>query len=152
MNPDGSLTGHVIGVKELLTEKDLLRQNPINCSSVVALTSVVRQFPMACEGAHEDYITWMSIIRRYKTACGVSEPLLYYRISESGKSGRKLKSARMTWRSYRCMGMSVPKSCLCFISYAFHGAMKYRTFYSERSKHAEISDNRTKTDRDTGKE
>ena len=152
MTPDGSLTGHVIGVKELLTEKDLLRQNPINCSSVVALTSVVRQFPMICEGAHEDYITWMSIIRRYKTVCGVSEPLLYYRISESGKSGRKLKSARMTWRSYRCMGMSIPKSCLCFISYAVHGAMKYRTFYSERSKHAEISDNRTKTDRDTGKE
>lgn len=127
MNPDGSMTDRKIGVKEILTEKDLLMQNPVNCSSVVVLTSVMRQFPMTHEDAHEDYIAWMHIVRKYGRICAVNEPLLLYRLSESGKSGRKLNSARMTYRSYRYMGLSTFKSCMCFIAYAFNGWRKYHS-------------------------
>ncbi len=140
MNSDGSFTGQTIEVKEDLTEKDLLRQNPVNCSSVVVLTSVVRQYPMIHEDAHEDYITWMKIVRRYGHICAVNEPLLYYRLSESGKSGRKLKSAKMTYRSYRYMGLTTFQSCMCFISYAVNGLAKYRRRSQKRTKNAEISD------------
>lgn len=150
MNPDGTLTGRQIGVKEILTEKDLLRQNPINCSSVVVLTDVAREYPMVHEDAHEDYVSWMKIIRKYGQVCGVDEPLLLYRLSNSGKSGKKLKSARMTYRAYRYMGFSTFKSCMCFISYAFHGVAKYRGRQTGKSKDAEISDYRKKTDRHSG--
>lgn len=133
MNPDGSMTGKVIGVREILTEKDLLRQNPINCSSVVVLTDVARRYPMVHEDAHEDYVAWMNIIRKYGRVCAVDEPLLHYRLSETGKSGKKLKSAKMTWRAYRYMGFSIPKSCICFIRYAFNGFVKYRINRKEKA-------------------
>lgn len=126
MNPDGTSTGRVIPVRETLTAKDLLYGNPVNCSSVVLLTAVAREFPMTHEDAHEDYVTWMNVLRKYGRACGVNEPLLRYCLSTGGKSGDKIRSARMTYRSFRYMGFGRLKSFCCFVGYAFHGAMKYR--------------------------
>ena len=125
MEPDGKLTGRVIGVKKEITERELLKHNQINCSSVVLLTEVAREFPMLHEGAHEDYVTWVSILRRYHKACGVDEPLLKYRLSNGGKSGSKLHSAGLTYRSYRAMGFNTLTSAALFVRYAFHGVWKY---------------------------
>ena len=125
IRPDGSRTGRVIGVKSVLTYKDMLRHNQINCSSVVTLTEIARRYPMIHEDSHEDYITWMSILNRYDEACAVNEPLLLYRLSSTGKSGGKLKSARMTYRAYRYMGFGPLKSAVLFVSYAVHGVVKY---------------------------
>ena len=125
IRPDGSRTGRVIGVKETLTYRDMLRHNQINCSSVVLLTEVARCYPMIHEDSHEDYITWMSILNRYEEVCAVNEPLLLYRLSSTGKSGGKLKSARMTYRAYRYMGFGPVKSACLFVSYAVHGVWKY---------------------------
>ena len=126
MRPDGSMTGRVIGVKRTISYRDLLWHNQINCSSVVLLTEVARQYPMIHEDAHEDYITWMKVLRDYGDAAGINEPLLRYRLSESGKSGKKLKSAAMTFRVYRYMGFGPVKSAFLFLSYAIHGVWKYR--------------------------
>ena len=125
MKPGGELTGKVIGVKEQITYRDLLRHNSINCSSVLLPAEVAREFPMEHEDSHEDYITWLKILREFGPADGLNEPLLYYRLSSSGKSGTKLKSARMTFRVYRYMGFSFPKSVYCFLNYAVRGVGKY---------------------------
>ena len=125
MDESGKLTGRVIGVKERLTYRDLLWHNQINCSSVVMLTKVARRYPMAHEDSHEDYITWMQILSKYEEVCAVNEPLLKYRVSNKGKSGSKLRSARMTYKAYRYMGFGPVKSTALFISYAIHGAIKY---------------------------
>ncbi len=125
MRADGTRSGKVIGVKPVLTYKDMLKHNQINCSSVVMLTEVARRYPMIHEDSHEDYITWMSILNRYDRVCAVDEPLLLYRLSSTGKSGGKLKSARMTYRAYRYMGFGPVKSACLFISYAVHGVVKY---------------------------
>lgn len=122
---DGTDTGHAIHVKERLTYRDLLWQNPIACSSVVILTEAMRKYPMSHEDSHEDYITWMKVLKDYGFAAGIDEPLILYRLGAGGKSGGKLKSAAMTYRAYRYMGFSVVKSCMLFVSYAFHGVMKY---------------------------
>ena len=75
--------------------------------------------------SHEDYITWLRVLRAHGSACGVNEPLLQYRLSNTGKSGSKLKSAKMTFMVYRRMGFGIGKSILCFCSYAIHGVSKY---------------------------
>ncbi|EET60583.1 hypothetical protein BRYFOR_07401 [Marvinbryantia formatexigens DSM 14469] len=129
VRPDGTRTGKVIPVKERITYRQLLRHNCINCSSVLIHTEVCRQFPMEHEEAHEDYLTWLRILQKYKTACAVNEPLLKYRLSSTGKSGSKLKSAKMTFRVYRCMGFGCGKSALCFLSYTVHGIFKYLGFW-----------------------
>lgn len=123
--PDGGRTGHVIPVKQRITYRDLLKHNSINCSSVLIKTDVAREFPMHHEDSHEDYIMWLEILKKYGQACGINEPLLKYRVSNKGKSGNKLKSARMTFMVYRYMGFGVFKSMSCFCSYALHGIWKH---------------------------
>lgn len=125
MTPEGELTGKVIPVKEKISYRELLKHNSINCSSVLILTDVAREFPMHHDDSHEDYIMWLEVLRKYETACGINEPMLKYRLSNSGKSGNKLHSARMTFMVYRYMGFGVVKSMVCFCSYAFHGVKKY---------------------------
>lgn len=125
MNPQGVLTGKIIPVKEEISYKDLLKHNSINCSSVLIRTDVIRAFPMSHAESHEDYITWLRVLQVHGNACGVNEPLLKYRLSNTGKSGSKLKSAKMTFMVYRRMGFGIGKSILCFCSYALHGVSKY---------------------------
>jgi len=129
MTPEGELTGRIIGVKERLTYRDLLKHNSINCSSVVMKTEVAREFPMGHEDSHEDYILWLQILRKYGSACAINEPLLKYRLSNTGKSGSKLQSAKMTFKVYRYMGFGMAKSLALFCSYAFHGVKKYALSY-----------------------
>lgn len=126
VNPDGSSMGKVIPVTEHITYRELLKHNCINCSSVLLLREVALEFPMEHEDSHEDYITWLKILKKYGSACAVNEPLLKYRLSVTGKSGSKWKSARMTFKVYRYMGFGWLKSILCFCSYAVHGVWKYR--------------------------
>lgn len=125
MTPEGELTGRVIPVKETISYRELLKHNSINCSSVLILTEVAREFPMHHDDSHEDYIMWLEVLRKYETACGINEPMLKYRLSNSGKSGNKLHSAKMTFMVYRYMGFGMVKSIACFCSYAFHGVKKY---------------------------
>ena len=125
MTPDGVFTGKIIPVKETISYKDLLKHNSINCSSVLIRTEVAKQFPMTFAESHEDYIMWLRVLQAYGNACGINEPLLQYRLSNTGKSGSKLKSAKMTFMVYRRMGFGMGKSILCFCSYAFHGISKY---------------------------
>ena len=126
MTSDGRPTGRIIHVKRRLTYHDLLYHNSINCSSVVVKREVILEFPMGYEDSHEDYITWLKILRKYGASCAIDEPLLTYRLSAGSKSGNKLKSAKMTYKAYRYMGFGYVKSTLCFISYAVHGVFKYQ--------------------------
>lgn len=125
MTPEGECTGRVIPVKPVITYKELLKHNSINCSSVLLKTEVAKEFPMHHEDSHEDYIMWLEILKKYGNACAVNEPLLKYRLSNKGKSGSKLNSAKMTFKVYRYMGFDLVQSLLCFASYAFHGVWKY---------------------------
>lgn len=128
VDEEGRPTGRVIPVKETITYDMMLRQNWINCSSVLLKREVAEEFPMEHEDSHEDYITWLKILQKYQFACAVNEPLLKYRLSNKGKSGSKIKSAGMTFKVYRYMGFSWSKSVVCFCCYAFNGIKKYMVF------------------------
>ena len=125
MSPDGTLTGRVLPVKEKITYRELLKHNCIACSSVLMKTSVAREFPMEHEESHEDYIMWLKILEKYGFACGINEPMLKYRVSNTGKSGSKLQSAKMTFSVYRIMGFGWIKSVCCFVSYMVNGVWKH---------------------------
>lgn len=129
VSPDGRLTGRVIPVREHISYRSLLLHNCINCSSVLIRTDVAREFRMEHEDSHEDYILWMRILKKYGHAAAVNEPLLKYRLTQNGKSGSKLQSARMTYLAYRYAGFGVSSSCLLFAAYAVNGVLKYGFAY-----------------------
>lgn len=126
MRPDGHTTGKYIPVGERITYRDLLKHNSINCSSVLLRRETALAFPMEHDESHEDYITWLRILRKGGFAVGINKPYLKCRLSEGGKSRNKLKSAAMTYQVYRYMGYGHVKSLFFFVSYAVHGIWKYR--------------------------
>ena len=126
MTPDGRTTGKYIPVKERITYRELLKHNSINCSSVLLRREDALAFPMEHDDSHEDYITWLRILRKGGFAIGINRPYLKYRLSEGGKSRNKLKSAAMTYQVYRYVGYGPLKSLFFFVSYALHGIWKYR--------------------------
>ena len=132
VTPEGRLTGRVIGVREQITYRSLLLHNCINCSSVLIRTEVAREFPMKHEDSHEDYITWMAVLKKYGRAAAVNEPLLKYRLSAGGKSGNKLHSAAMTFKAYRYAGFGRVQSCFWFCAYALNGVWKYACAFARK--------------------
>ena len=132
MTPEGRLTGYVLPVKEDLTYRDMLQQNYIGCSSVLIRTAVAREFPMHHDDAHEDYLMWLEVFEKYRYGCAINEPLLKYRLSTTGKSGNKLHSARLTYRTYRYHGLGRLKTLVCFCSYACRGVKKYARYLWKR--------------------
>lgn len=125
MSLDGQLSGYVIPVQTEFTVHDLLRQNQINCSSVLMKREVALEFPMDHDDGHEDYLMWLQVLQKYGKGYAINEPLLKYRISDTGKSGSKWNSAKMTYRTYRYMGFGFLKTAYYFVNYAFHGVKKY---------------------------
>lgn len=121
----GRKMGKIIPIKEHITYKMMCHQNWMNCSSVLIKTEVIKEFPMQHDDSHEDYITWMKILGKYKIATGVNEPLLKYRVSNIGKSGPKWNSAKMMYRAYRYLGFGPIRSAFYFCTYAVNGIRKY---------------------------
>ena len=122
---DGEPTGKIIGVPSVVTYKKLLLGNLINCSAVLVKKEIIEKYDMKYDDAHEDYITWLNILRDYGDAYLINEPLLKYRLSEEGKSRNKAKSAKMHYMSLRYIGFGRIKSFFYFIAYAFNAVCKY---------------------------
>lgn len=125
MDKDGRLSGKMIGIKEEIRYKELLKGNVLNTSGVMVLAEVAKRYPMEQEHLHEDYIMWLSILKDYGVAYGINEPLLKYRVMKGTKSANKLNSARMTFGVYRHMGLNIFQSCYYFCFYAVRGLLKY---------------------------
>lgn len=125
MDKDGELSGKIIGIKEVITYKELLKGNVLNTSGVMVLTEVARRYPMEQDHLHEDYIMWLSILKDYGVAYGLNEPLLKYRVMKGTKSASKLKSAKMTFGVYRYMGLNIFQASYYFCFYAVRGLLKY---------------------------
>lgn len=117
--------GQIIHVPKKVTYRSLLGHNSIACSSVVIRADVAREFPMAHSEIHEDYLTWLKILKKYRVCYGVDKPYLNYSLSTVGKSGSKLHSAKMTFGVYRQAGLGPAASCVCFAAYALHGLWNY---------------------------
>lgn len=125
IDEEGKSMGKVIPIQEEITYSDLLKSNTINTSGAMIRATVAKKYLMVQDHLHEDYILWLNVLKEYKVAYGINEPLLKYRVMKGTKSGNKLKSAKMTWGVYRYMGLNIVKSIYYFIHYAIAGVIKY---------------------------
>ena len=109
-----------------VTYKRLLRQNVISCSSVLMRKDVFQKYGMAHDEAHEDYLLWLRLLKDGHTALGINEPLIRHRLAPKSKSGNKLKSARMTMKVFRLIGLNIFQRVFYFCCYALNGIRKYK--------------------------
>lgn len=126
MNEDGSASNRVVNVPEHVDYKMLLRGNAIPCSSVLIRRDIALKYPMVHDELHEDYIVWLSILKDGYEFVGINQPLLKSRLGENGKSRNKCKSAMMTYKVYRYMGIPIHKAIYYFIYYVYNGVCKYK--------------------------
>ena len=75
---------------------------------------------------HEDFATWLQILKDGRDAYGVDEPLLTYRITQSSKSGNKFKAAKMNWNTYRYVGLNIFAAFYYECWYVIKGLLKYK--------------------------
>ncbi len=121
---------------ERIGYRELLKQNVISCSSVLAKKSLLLKtagggkevFPDTRRRKltmHEDFPVWLKCLRICGEARGVDEPLLLYRVQAGSRSGNKLRAAKMTYAVYRYMGIGIPERWFLFLNYAARSLKKY---------------------------
>jgi len=115
----------VLYVPNRLTYKVLLKQNVISCSSVVIKKHLLSGIIIENDNLHEDYLTWLILLKKGIIAYGINEPLIKYRLSYKSKSGNKIKSSLMTYRVYRKIGLNIFVASYYMIGYFFAKIMKY---------------------------
>ncbi len=126
MDNEGNRLDSILHVPNIINYESLLKQNLISNSSVLVLKSLHEKNEVFTDSVHEDFACWLKILKTGECAYGIDEPLLIYRISSSGKSGNKMKSAIMNWKTYRYIGLSAIKSIYYECWYALNGLCKYK--------------------------
>ncbi|MDY6357102.1 MAG: glycosyltransferase [Catonella sp.] len=131
MDETGKKMSYILHAPETISYKELLNQNLISDSSAVVRKDIFKKAEDKivagnAKNFHEDYAIWLTILKNGGKVYGIDEPLLIYRLSSNSKSGNKVKSAIMTWNTYRAVGLSLPESIRHIIKYAKNGARKYK--------------------------
>lgn len=123
---DGTRYNYTMSVPPFVTFKRLLKQNIIVCSSVVIKKDWIRRFPMHSDQAHEDFIEWLTLLKHGIKNVGLDEQLVSLRIfQKSSKSGKKLKSVYMTYKSYQTVGLNFFSRIYYMCFYIFKSLFKY---------------------------
>lgn len=122
---EGKLTGNIIHTKKVVNYNKLLFHNTIACSSVLVKTDIALEIPMKNDEYHEDYLTWLMILKKYGTAYGIDKPLMVYTLSQNSKSRNKISSAKKTFNVYRILGYGRMKSILFMSSHILHSLIQY---------------------------
>lgn len=124
INDDGVPYGYVMEAVERMTYKELLCRNLMSCSSVMIRASIMKNIKMPNDNMHEDYYTWLTVVRSCGVAYGINEPLLIYRLCANSKSSNRIKSARMLFNSYRAVGYKSFVSIVYTLRYTLHSVTK----------------------------
>jgi teichuronic acid biosynthesis glycosyltransferase TuaG len=119
----GTVFNYIMQAEEKLSLDTLLKKNLISCSSAMVRADVMKRIKMPNDKMHEDYYVWITILKEYKYAYGVNEPLLIYRLSTNSKSSNRLKSAKMIFNTYKAVGYKV-SACFLTLRYTIHSVQK----------------------------
>lgn len=119
--------GKIVNIPLKLGYKEALKGNSMGCLTVCLDKSKIKPFLMP-QQRHEDYITWLNILKENKiVAYGLQDDLARYRIgTKESVSANKVKSAIWTWNIYRdSQKLTIMESMRCFGYYVIGGISKY---------------------------
>jgi len=119
-------TGKIVKVPEKLTYNQALSRTIIFTSTVLFDTRVVNKDLLVMPNVpSEDSATWWRILREGHMAYGYSEVTTIYRRPAKSLSSDKKEAIRRIWFLYRKVEkLSLIKSCICFVSWAFRATLR----------------------------
>lgn len=113
-------------VPEQVDYEGLLRENVMQCSTMVMPAHIARKYPFTREFYHEDYVLGLSVLRDGGKAVGCAQVLSHYRHLENSRSANKLLAAKNRWLIYRdLLHLPLGKRLGVFLAYATAGLRKY---------------------------
>ena len=117
--------GNIIKVRDYISYKELLKGNDIGCLTVMLDRQIFPHVKMPTK-RHEDYITWLNLLKTGHRAYGIHEDLARYRKSPKSLTGNKFRSLKWTWDVYRkTQGLSRKHSIVNMCYYMFKGLKKH---------------------------
>lgn len=126
LNEDGSFKKKIAGQPLSVDYQELLHSNVIGLLTVLLRTDIIQKNLMP-DIPHEDYATWLKILRsENKKAWLIPEVLSSYRTSKHSLSGNKLKAAVWTWKVL-VEQERIPRltAFTMMFSYTFHAIKKH---------------------------
>lgn len=115
----------VIKSPEIVSFNTALFGNPIgNLTGMYDTQKVGKIFYE--DAGHEDYILWLTILKKGFIAKNTNTVEARYRVAEKSVSSNKGKAASWTWNIYRkTLGFNIIKSAFCYSMYMVKGVLKY---------------------------
>lgn len=111
---------------EKVNYKEILKQNVITLSSAVVEKDLFDKYKFHHAELHEDFILWIELLKNdVDYAYGLKECLVRYRFTLGSKSRNKFKSLKMTYKTYRLMGLNLFKSVYYLCHYVVRSLKKY---------------------------
>ncbi|MBS0860897.1 glycosyltransferase family 2 protein [Providencia rettgeri] len=109
---------------QIITYNDMLHSCYIGNLTGIYHAEKIGKFLQKRTGA-EDYLMWLSILKKTHKAYCIQETLAKYRISELSLSGNKFTSAKWQWNIYRNeLNFNILKSIYYFSHYAINALLK----------------------------
>ena len=123
--------GIVVTVPEQVDYHSMLRRNLIACSTAIVRRATCGSHRMPLIRRRQDHGYWLSLLRDgSRTAIGITEPLVWYRLHPDSLSANKLIAATYTWKLLREVErFRLPKSLWLFAGYAYESVKVRLTSY-----------------------
>ena len=131
IDENGNKYDWILHVPDRAEYRKLLKQNIISNSSVLARKADFVKYSPADESKHdmhEDFACWLLMLRDGRTAAGIDEPLITYRISKGSSTGNKMKTSELNMNTYKYIGLGFFERLYYQTWYAINGFRKYRHF------------------------
>ncbi|WP_299395022.1 glycosyltransferase family 2 protein [Pelagibius sp.] len=128
INEDGRQLGRLITVPERLTYTQLLKNTAI--ATLTGMVDTDRTGPIRMtEARRDDFILWLSILKRGFVAYGLQEDLARYRVVQGSLSSKPKRSAAWTWSVYRKVEkLGLLHASWCMLHYGTRAVLKRLVF------------------------
>jgi teichuronic acid biosynthesis glycosyltransferase TuaG len=128
INEDGSSPGRLVQVPTRLTYRQLLKNTAI--ATLTGMVDTAKTGPIRMtEARRDDFILWLSILKRGFTAYGLQEDLARYRVVTGSLSSRPKRSAAWTWSVYRRVEkLNLLHALWCMAHYGARAVLKRLVF------------------------
>lgn len=127
LSDDGKMQNRVFNVPEKINFRRLLKQNVITPSASIFAKELLVKYPFYADAVHEDFVAFLQMLKNEKIcAYGINDPLILYRLTANSKSRNKIKSALMTLKSYKEVGVNLFARWFYLMFYMVNGLKKYR--------------------------
>jgi teichuronic acid biosynthesis glycosyltransferase TuaG len=128
INEDGSSLGRLVRVPARLSYRQLLKNTAI--ATLTGMVDTAKTGPIRMtEARRDDYILWLSILKRGFVAHGLREDLARYRVVRGSLSSKPKRSAAWVWDVYRKVeGLGPLRSAWCMAHYGARAVLKRLVF------------------------